>query len=264
MTSLVERPRRGPGLSRTRRAARRRSIVAASRCWRSTTGRPAAGRGRPRRRPRARAATARRRFRTARNCCRPCWKPTTTTAIGWRFAASHCRPSQYIVVVGADLEPMDEELEFLRGILAYIVPIALGIAGVGGWFLARQSLSPVVAMADRARRIGVENLSERLPVANPRDELGHLAETFNELLGRLEASLDPAAAVHGRRVARAADAGGDDAHRGRASRCSSRIATSTSIARRSRSSSSRRRGCRASSTTCSRSRAPTPATIRCA
>ena len=44
-------------------------------------------------------------------------------------------------------------------------------------------------MADRARKIGVENLSERLPVANARDELGHLAETFNELLGRLEASL---------------------------------------------------------------------------
>jgi signal transduction histidine kinase len=44
-------------------------------------------------------------------------------------------------------------------------------------------------MADRARRIGVENLSERLPVANPRDELGHLAETFNELLARLAGSL---------------------------------------------------------------------------
>jgi len=98
-------------------------------------------------------------------------------------------PSDYIVVAGSDLEPMDEELEFLRNILGYMVPIALGIAGIGGWFLARQSLSPVVAMADRARRIGVENLSERLPVANPRDELGHLAETFNELLGRLEASL---------------------------------------------------------------------------
>jgi heavy metal sensor kinase len=98
-------------------------------------------------------------------------------------------PYAYIVVVGSDLEPMDEELEFLRGILAYLVPIALGLAAVGGWFLARQSLSPVVAMADRARRIGVENLSERLPVANPRDELGHLAETFNELLARLEASL---------------------------------------------------------------------------
>ena len=98
-------------------------------------------------------------------------------------------PSEYVVVAGTALEPMDEELEFLRGILGYIVPIALGIAGIGGWFLARQSLSPVVSMADRARRIGVENLSERLPIANPRDELGHLAETFNELLGRLEASL---------------------------------------------------------------------------
>ena len=99
-------------------------------------------------------------------------------------------PYEYIIVVGADLEPMDDELAFLRGILYYVVPIALCLAGIGGSFLARQSLSPVVSMADRARRIGGENLSARLPVANPRDELGHLAETFNELLGRLEASMN--------------------------------------------------------------------------
>src|SRR5688500_342686 len=86
-------------------------------------------------------------------------------------------PAKYVVVVGADLEPMDEELEFLRGILAYLVPIALVIAGVGGSFLARRSLAPVVAMADRARKIGVENLSARLPVANPRDELGDRKST---------------------------------------------------------------------------------------
>jgi two-component system, OmpR family, sensor kinase len=105
------------------------------------------------------------------------------------FRSVSLPPYTYNIVVGADLEPMDEELEFLRRILAYVVPIALAIVGIGGSFLARQSLSPVVAMADRARRIGVGNLGERLPVANARDELGHLAETFNELLGRLEASL---------------------------------------------------------------------------
>ena len=95
----------------------------------------------------------------------------------------------YIVAAGRSLEPTDEELESLRRILAYVGPIALVIAGIGGWFLARQSLSPVVAMAERARRIGVEDLGGRLPVANPRDELGKLAATFNELLGRLESSL---------------------------------------------------------------------------
>jgi heavy metal sensor kinase len=97
---------------------------------------------------------------------------------------------EYVIVVGSSLEPTDEELESLRGILSYVVPLSLVIAGLGGWFLARRSLSPVVAMADRARQIGVGSLSARLPVANPRDELGTLAATFNELLSRLESSVE--------------------------------------------------------------------------
>jgi heavy metal sensor kinase len=97
--------------------------------------------------------------------------------------------TEYLVVVGTSLEPTDEELESLRGILLYVVPLSLVVAGIGGWFLAARSLSPVVAMADRARQIGVQNLSERLPVVNAKDELGRLAGTFNELLSRLEGSL---------------------------------------------------------------------------
>ena len=97
---------------------------------------------------------------------------------------------EYVIVVGTSLEPTDEELESLRSILAYLVPLSLVIAGIGGWFLAGRSLSPMVAMADRARKIGVESLNARLPVANPRDELGLLAETFNELLARLETSVE--------------------------------------------------------------------------
>lgn len=95
----------------------------------------------------------------------------------------------YVVVVGSSLEPTDEELESLREVLAYVIPIALVLAGAGGWFLARQSLAPVANMAERARHIGADDLSARLPVANPRDELGRLAVTFNELLNRLDASL---------------------------------------------------------------------------
>jgi len=95
----------------------------------------------------------------------------------------------YIVVAGTPLEPTDEELEALRGTLAYVVPVALVLAGFGGWVLAHRSLAPVAAMAERAREIGGEDSSGRLPVANPRDELGQLAATFNDLLGRLESSM---------------------------------------------------------------------------
>jgi heavy metal sensor kinase len=97
--------------------------------------------------------------------------------------------TSYIVVVGSSLEPTDEELESLRDVLAYVIPIALVLAGVGGWFLARQSLAPVATMAERASGIGVEDLSARLPVINPRDEVGRLAVAFNDLLNRLENSL---------------------------------------------------------------------------
>ena len=96
---------------------------------------------------------------------------------------------KYVVVVGSPLERTDEELESLREIIWYVGPLALVLAGIGGWFLAKHSLAPVVAMGERARQIGVGNLGERLPVGNRRDELGRLAQTFNELLGRLEASL---------------------------------------------------------------------------
>ena len=110
-----------------------------------------------------------------------------------RLAFRHVSPEPseppYVLVVGSSLEPTDEELESLREVLAYVIPIALMLAGAGGWFLARQSLAPVSAMVERARRIGVEDLSARLPVANPRDELGRLAATFNDLLQRLEGSL---------------------------------------------------------------------------
>jgi heavy metal sensor kinase len=94
----------------------------------------------------------------------------------------------YMIFVSQPLEPVEEELESLRNILYYVGPVALAMAGLGGWFLARKSLAPVVEMSERARWMGAANLDERLPVANPRDELGQLAVTFNELLGRLKAA----------------------------------------------------------------------------
>jgi heavy metal sensor kinase len=96
----------------------------------------------------------------------------------------------YIILVSQSLEAIDDELELLRRPLLFAGLAALILAGGGGWLLARRSLAPVVAMAGSARRIGAENLGEQLPVANPRDELGQLAVTFNELLARLHEAFE--------------------------------------------------------------------------
>jgi heavy metal sensor kinase len=67
-------------------------------------------------------------------------------------------------------------------------PLAVLLASMGGYFVARRSLRPVAAMAEQARKITFELLCERLPNLNPHDELGQLASVFNQTLERLEYS----------------------------------------------------------------------------
>ena len=70
------------------------------------------------------------------------------------------------------------------------IPLLLVLATLGGSLLARTSLRPVAAMTDRAAHISATTLHERLPVANPRDELGRLATVLNDLLARVERAFE--------------------------------------------------------------------------
>jgi heavy metal sensor kinase len=91
------------------------------------------------------------------------------------------------------IQPMGERraaLERVRRAFLLAIPVALLLAGAGGYLLARRSLAPVVSMSALAERIGTGNLHERLPVPNPRDELGHLATVFNGLLSRLSSAIE--------------------------------------------------------------------------
>jgi len=113
---------------------------------------------------------------------------------GWRVVVRQVRAlptdAPNLIVARQSLELLTEELESLRQVFWVAIPLALVLAGLGGWFLARKALAPVVAMSEQARRIGADNLDERLPVANARDELGRLAGAFNELLARLHIAFD--------------------------------------------------------------------------
>jgi heavy metal sensor kinase len=96
----------------------------------------------------------------------------------------------YTLVILQSLHPQNEMLEEVRATFAWVIPIAIILASIGGYFLARKSLAPVVAMSSQAGRIGAENLHERLPIQNAKDELGRLAASFNELLERVDQSFE--------------------------------------------------------------------------
>ncbi|MEW6510198.1 MAG: ATP-binding protein [Bacteroidota bacterium] len=78
---------------------------------------------------------------------------------------------------------------FVRLILIGI-PVALLLVSVSAYWMARGALRPIDVMASAARRMGTSDLSERIPVRNPDDELGRLASAFNELLARIQKSYD--------------------------------------------------------------------------
>ncbi|MEK0099236.1 HAMP domain-containing sensor histidine kinase, partial [Streptomyces sp. A475] len=72
--------------------------------------------------------------------------------------------------------------------------IALGVMAVIsvglGWFVAGRVLRPLRVMTAATRRITADSLQERLAIGGPGDEVKDLADTIDDLLGRLEGSFD--------------------------------------------------------------------------
>ena len=98
--------------------------------------------------------------------------------------------AEYKLLVLQSLRRQDEFLKSVLSAFVLAIPLSIVLASGGGYFLGRRSLSPVVEMSTQAGRIGADNLHDRLQVANPQDELGHLAQSFNGLLDRLDQSFE--------------------------------------------------------------------------
>jgi len=88
--------------------------------------------------------------------------------------------------VGLPEDDIDETLGTLLLIMAIAYPATLIVASAGGVFLAGRALAPIDSVTRLARRITGADLSQRLNLDLPDDEVGRLARTFDEMIDRLD------------------------------------------------------------------------------
>ena len=98
--------------------------------------------------------------------------------------------SRFVVIAGASTQDRAEALAGLAGAFAIGGPLALILASALGYTLARLALRPVESMRRRAARITLQRGGERLPLPESADEISRLGLTLNEMLARIEASLE--------------------------------------------------------------------------
>ena len=123
-------------------------------------------------------------------------EPVSRTQVGTLFVPT---PQGQVAIPGARLqtefqgveeEVNDRTLGELRrwSLLALVFG---GIAGVGiGWFAAGRVLQPVDRITGVARDIQATDLSRRIALDGPDDEMKELADTFDGMLGRLDEAFE--------------------------------------------------------------------------
>lgn len=90
--------------------------------------------------------------------------------------------------VGRSLETIQQTLSRLLTLLLLSGPILTVVGAGAGYWLAGQTLAPIEAIRRRAASISAQDLDARLDFPLPDDEVGRLAQTFNEMLARLDES----------------------------------------------------------------------------
>ncbi len=102
------------------------------------------------------------------------------------YSEGHVAP--YYVAIGTSYADNVKILHRYTWIFAGVIPGALILGSLLGYFMAGRALTPVLAVAQAAQRISGSNLSMRIPTRDAGDELDYLILTFNRMIERLEAS----------------------------------------------------------------------------
>ncbi len=94
------------------------------------------------------------------------------------------------IIMVASLNKFNESLTQISYILFVVSPLLLIIAALIGYFITKRALAPVRQMSRTAESITGKNLDRRVPVPNADDELAELARTLNDMIERLQSTIN--------------------------------------------------------------------------
>jgi signal transduction histidine kinase len=96
--------------------------------------------------------------------------------------------------IQALVQKLDQHRDEIISSLVWESLLALAVVAVAavgfGWLMAGRALRAVRHITSTARRVAGSNLHERIALVGPQDELKELADTFDAMLERLDASFD--------------------------------------------------------------------------
>lgn len=100
------------------------------------------------------------------------------------------RVGDAVIHTGTPIDDVEEAGDALRTGLAFGIPGVTLLLGLLVWWLVGRTLRPVESIRTQVAEISGSNLERRVPVPATDDEIARLATTMNDMLARVQSSLE--------------------------------------------------------------------------